>query len=123
MKETEVGDAAQVQSEKIKVFEEKEQPQIHHSVDCEDAFALIPVLVHKITGGIVHGDGNDHQQLIQAVASHEKDKPRVLVANTVKGKGVSFMENEIIWHYRDPQGECYERAIQELGGDPSCETI
>ena len=68
-------------------------------------------------------DGNDHAQLIEAFSLHEDGKPRVLIAHTVKGKGVSFMENEIIWHYRDPQGEFYEKAIAELGGDPSCETI
>ena len=41
-------------------------------------------------------------------------KPSVILAHTVKGKGVSFMENEILWHYRTPQGEEYEAALKEL---------
>ena len=41
-------------------------------------------------------------------------KPSVILAHTVKGKGVSFMENDILWHYRTPQGEEYEAALKEL---------
>ena len=41
-------------------------------------------------------------------------KPTVVLAHTVKGKGVSFMENNILWHYRTPQGEEYEAALKEL---------
>ena len=68
-------------------------------------------------------DGNDHSQLFSAFNDRDGARPTVVIANTVKGKGVSFMENSILWHYRDPQGEFYENAIRELGGDPSCETI
>jgi len=68
-------------------------------------------------------DGNDHDQLREAFASRKEGLPTVVIANTVKGKGVSFMENNILWHYRDPQGEYYEKAIIELGGDPLCEII
>lgn len=68
-------------------------------------------------------DGNDHVQLLNAFACRVANKPTVIIANTIKGKGVSYMENTLLWHYRDPQGECYETAIRELGGDPSCETI
>lgn len=41
-------------------------------------------------------------------------KPSVILADTIKGKGVSFMENDILWHYRTPQGEEYEAALKEL---------
>ena len=41
-------------------------------------------------------------------------KPSVILAHTVKGKGVSFMENDILWHYRTPQGEEYDAALKEL---------
>ena len=41
-------------------------------------------------------------------------KPSVILAHTVKGKGVSFMENTILWHYRTPQGAEYEAALKEL---------
>ena len=68
-------------------------------------------------------DGNDHAQLVKSLEDVDPERPNVVIANTVKGKGVSFMENDLLWHYRDPQGEFYERAIMELGGDPSCETI
>lgn len=59
-------------------------------------------------------DGNNHSQLRKAFTQHCTGKPRVIICNTIKGKGVSFMENALLWHYRDPQGEFYEEAIREL---------
>ena len=50
-------------------------------------------------------------------AFHEakkSSKPNCIIANTIKGKGVSFMENSVLWHYRSPQGEEYEKALKEL---------
>ena len=62
-------------------------------------------------------DGNDHDQLRDAFSHLSEENPNVIVANTIKGKGVSFMEDTLLWHYRDPQGEAYEQAMQELGGE------
>lgn len=59
-------------------------------------------------------DGHNHNELKQAFMINSKDKPKVIIARTVKGKGVSFMENNILWHYRDPQGELYEQALKEV---------
>ncbi len=50
----------------------------------------------------------------RAKANAGSGKPSVILAHTVKGKGVSFMENNILWHYRTPQGEEYEAARKEL---------
>jgi len=44
----------------------------------------------------------------------EAGKPNVVIANTIKGKGISFMENDCTWHHRVPDDEQYERAQQEL---------
>ena len=59
-------------------------------------------------------EGNDHKQLREAFSRAAADKPTCVIAHTIKGKGVSFMENNLLWHYRDPQGEFYERAMMEL---------
>jgi transketolase len=45
-------------------------------------------------------------------------RPSCLICNTTKGKGVSFMENQVLWHYRSPQGEEYVAALAELGEEP-----
>ncbi len=60
-------------------------------------------------------DGHNFEQLIRACNSKVVSKPLCIVANTIKGKGVSFMENQVLWHYRSPQGEEYEAAMKELG--------
>jgi transketolase len=44
----------------------------------------------------------------------EKGKPSVIIANTIKGKGISFMENNIKWHHGVPNKEQYEMAMSEL---------
>ncbi len=59
-------------------------------------------------------DGSDHEKLRVAFKSQEEGKPNVIIAKTTKGKGISFMENQLMWHYRDPQGDDYERAVLEL---------
>ena len=61
-------------------------------------------------------DGHDHRKLVDAMTKIpiENDKPTVIIAHTIKGKGVSFMENKVLWHYRCPRGEEYEAALSEL---------
>lgn len=61
-------------------------------------------------------DGHNHDEIKAALNNKEQNRPKCIIAHTIKGKGVSFMENNIIWHYRDPQGEEYKKALKELGG-------
>lgn len=63
-------------------------------------------------------DGHDLQALTAVLETPPNGKPRMIVAHTVKGKGVSFMENEIEWHYRPPSPEELECALAELARDP-----
>ena len=61
-------------------------------------------------------DGHDHDALKAAFArAAEVDRPTCIIADTVKGRGVSFMENQVLWHYRSPQGEEFAAAMRELG--------
>ena len=48
------------------------------------------------------------------IAKQIKNKPSVIVANTIKGKGVSFMEDDNNWHYRIPNSEELKLALEEL---------
>ena len=63
-------------------------------------------------------DGHDTDALLKAFEWAKENagsrKPSVILAHTVKGKGISFMENNILWHYRTPQGEEYDAALKEL---------
>ena len=59
-------------------------------------------------------DGHNHAELKKSLLQTDDDKPTCIIAKTVKGKGVSFMENNNLWHYRDPQGEDYTNAVMEL---------
>jgi transketolase len=61
-------------------------------------------------------NGNDIDELKAAFETlpFEKGKPSVIIAHTTKGKGVSFMENELKWHHGVPSKEQYEQAMEEL---------
>jgi transketolase len=64
-------------------------------------------------------EGHDYEAIQQALAESDNlaettDKPTLIVANTIKGKGVSFMENQAGWHGTAPNKEQYEQAIKEL---------
>ena len=60
-------------------------------------------------------DGHDFEQIEAALKEAETvDKPVAIIANTVKGKGVSYMENAVNWHGAAPNDELYEQAVSEL---------
>jgi len=64
---------------------------------------------------IVIEDGNDFEQIEAALnEAASTDKPVAIIANTVKGKGVSYMENQVSWHGAAPNDELYEQAMTEL---------
>lgn len=67
---------------------------------------------------VINVDGHNIPELISAFeqAKKVKGKPTVIIANTIKGKGVSFMENEASWHGKAPNEEEYKQAMKELGG-------
>jgi len=63
-------------------------------------------------------DGHDVKQIERVLTAVpcEPDKPTCIIAHTVKGKGVSFMENKLLWHYRAPDNDEMAKALAELGG-------
>lgn len=58
-------------------------------------------------------DGHDLIQLIKAFEA-KQNGPKVIIAHTIKGKGISFMENSLDWHYKSPNKEQYDQALKEL---------
>lgn len=77
-------------------------------VDKFAAFGCIPRQV----------DGHDHRDLLGALQAvpWNPGRPSVLIAQTIKGKGVSFMENRVEWHYKTPRLEQLAQALAEVGG-------
>ncbi|MBR0129879.1 MAG: transketolase, partial [Firmicutes bacterium] len=63
-------------------------------------------------------DGHDMEQILDAFAKARecKGQPTIIIAKTVKGKGVSFMEDQAGWHGKAPNLEQAEQAMAELGG-------
>lgn len=59
-------------------------------------------------------DGHDIEALVKVLSSKEEDHPAAIVANTVKGKGVSFMENSAAWHHGVLNQKKYDKAMEEL---------
>lgn len=65
---------------------------------------------------IIKIDGHNIDEIIKAfeVAKNIKEKPTCIIAKTIKGKGISFMENQVGWHGKAPNGEQYKQALEEL---------
>ena len=61
-------------------------------------------------------DGHDFRQIVDAItlAKSQTGKPAMIIANTIKGKGVSFMENQANWHGTPPDSDEHARALAEL---------
>jgi transketolase len=64
---------------------------------------------------VCYVNGHDiHDLYVTFNAENKKDTPRVIIAKTVKGKGISFMENNKAWHHNRLSDEEYHRAMEEL---------
>jgi transketolase len=63
---------------------------------------------------VISIDGNNFEEIEKAFESFSEDKPNVIISNTVKGKGISFMENKVQWHAQKVNEEEYLIALKEL---------
>jgi transketolase len=70
--------------------------------------------------GVKEIDGHDHDAIRTALRElpFEPGRPSCLIAHTIKGKGVDYMENDLLWHYRTPNAEQLVRALDQLGSAP-----
>ena len=64
---------------------------------------------------VIEIDGHNYAEIKEALTARQAGKPTLVVANTIKGKGVSFMENVPIWHYRMPNDQELPILMCELG--------
>ena len=83
----------------------------------EVTMALEPLVDKFIAFGwnVVEVDGHDHERLNNILRTSHSEKPTVVIANTLKGKGVSFMENNNEWHHNRLTEVNYKQALQEMG--------
>jgi transketolase len=81
----------------------------------ENTLALEPLMnkVKAFGWRVEEVDGHDHVALRELLGANTSS-PLCIIANTIKGKGVSFMENSIEWHYKTPKGEQFKQAIKDL---------
>ena len=87
----------------------------------EDIMPLEPLAEkwQAFNWGVLKADGHDVEAVVKTLHRARADTrgPVVVIADTIKGKGVSFMENSHLWHGRPPTREEFERALSELGGE------
>jgi transketolase len=81
----------------------------------EDTIALEPFAKKWDAFGwqVVEVDGHDHSGLARSILK-KSDKPKCIIANTTKGKGIDFMENTVLWHYKSPNSEELNQALNQL---------
>ena len=78
----------------------------------------IEALARACKWNVIVVDGHNHQELKNAFAqAYDNYKPKCIVANTIKGKGVSFMENDNNWHHANMNEKQYNQAVEELSHD------
>lgn len=88
---------------------------------CSEVMSAEPIAdkFKAFNWNVIEIDGHDFNAILNAIesAKNTKERPTMIVCKTIKGKGVSFMENEAGWHGKAPSIEECEKAICEIGGD------
>lgn len=90
--------------------------QIDGTIEEVKGLKNIPQKFKSFGFEVIEIDGNNIEELINAfnVAKQIKERPTAIIAKTIKGKGVSYMENKASWHGKAPNEEEYKKAIEEL---------
>lgn len=86
------------------------------SGNTEDVMTLEPLNKKWEAFGfhVVEVDGHEHRQIEDALKTQCQGKPTLIIANTVKGRGISYMEGIAKWHHGVPEKDMYNKAINEL---------
>ena len=105
----------------LMIFVDNNNLQIDGSIDEVNSPYPIPEKFAAFGWNTVEIDGHDFDEIENAIAQAKsvKDKPTAVIMHTVKGKGVSFMENQVGWHGVAPNAEQYENAMNELNAQYS----
>ena len=108
--------AAHKKLDNLMIFVDNNNLQIDGTMEEVNSPYPIPEKFAAFGWHTIEIDGHDFEQLEKAVneAKSVKDKPTAVIMHTVKGKGVSFMENQVGWHGVAPNAEQYENAMNEL---------
>lgn len=89
--------------------------QIDGNTECVMSLDNLPDKLKSFNWNVLEIDGHNIQEIYEAIEESKlSDKPTAIVANTIKGKGVSFMENNAGWHGKAPNKEDFEKAMLEL---------
>jgi transketolase len=91
---------------------------LEHMSDGHPAFYPLVPKAEAFGWESVEVDGHNEEAMREAVMSRRGGRPLLVVCRTVKGKGISYMENAAIWHYRSPNKEEYQQGLRELAGRP-----
>ena len=108
--------AAHKKLSNLTIFIDNNNLQIDGTMEEVNSPYPIPEKFQAFGWNTVEIDGHDFDQIEDAIAQAKsvKDKPTAVIMHTVKGKGVSFMENQVGWHGVAPNAEQYEKAMNEL---------
>ena len=113
--------AAHKKLDNLTIFIDNNNLQIDGTMEEVNSPYPIPEKFAAFGWNTVEIDGHDFDQIEDAIAQAKgvKDKPTAVIMHTVKGKGVSFMENQVGWHGVAPNAEQYENAMNELNAQYS----
>ncbi len=99
----------------LTIFVDNNNLQIDGTIEEVNSAHPIDKKFEAFNWHVINIDGHDFEQIESALNEAEKiDKPVAIIATTVKGKGVSYMENQVGWHGAAPNDELYEQAMAEL---------
>jgi len=89
---------------------------VGHTHETHPNFYPVREKIEAFGWEVAEVDGHDGRAVFDAVISRSGTKPMMVVATTIKGKGVSYMEDVPIWHFRSPSPEEYQQALRDLDG-------